>query len=256
MEDDVRRSVAFAFDAPKIAWFMAPTDWSWPYIVSKFVVEFGKAGTSAAAPDGRLDAPAFHRNAGPIWDAIGPFLAERAGHLLELGSGTGQHAATYATRTPRLTWWPSDIYASHLASIAAWRAQAGAPNLQAPQRIDLTDPGWTWIPGGPLAAILCINVVHISPWRVSENLITGAARFLAPEGRLFVYGPFMRDGQHTSPSNAAFDASLRAQNPEWGVRDADALSALAHHAGLALIDTVAMPANNLVLVFARAERHN
>ncbi|AXK84236.1 DUF938 domain-containing protein [Pseudolabrys taiwanensis] len=223
--------------------------------MSKFVVEFGKSGTPEPTPDGRLDAPAFHRNAAPIWGTIGGFLAERSGDLLEIGSGTGQHAATYTART-KLRWWPSDIYDSHLASIAAWRAQAGLANLQAPQRLDLTDPDWTWTPGGTLAAMLCINVLHISPWRVSENLLSGAARFLAPDGRLFVYGPFMRDGRHTAPSNAAFDASLRAENPEWGVRDLGALTDLAHAVGLTLADTIALPANNLVLVFARAERHN
>lgn len=221
--------------------------------MSKFVVEFGKQ-TPAAAPDGRLDAPAFHRNVEPIWGAIGGFLAGRTGDLLEIGSGTGQHAATYAARTPQLTWWPSDIYDSHLASIAAWRAHANLANLRAPQRIDLTAPDWTWIPGGTLAAMLCINVTHISPWRVSENLLAGAARFLAADGRLFVYGPFMTEGQFSAPSNATFDASLRAQNAEWGVRDVGALSEPAHNMGLTLTEVVSMPANNLVLVFTRAKR--
>lgn len=224
--------------------------------MSKFVVEFGKQGTPAATADGRLDAPAFHRNAEPIWDAIGGFLMRQTGDILEIGSGTGQHAATYAARTPQLTWWPSDIYESHLASIAAWRAEAGLPNLRAPQRIDLTAPDWTWVPGGTLAAMLCINVTHISAWRVSENLLAGAGRFLGPDGRLFVYGPFMHDGQHTAPSNAAFDASLRAQDPEWGVRDVGALEDVAHKVGLTLAETIAMPANNMVLVFARADRQN
>jgi hypothetical protein len=222
--------------------------------MSKFVIEFGKSGTPAAAPDGRLDAPAFHRNAEPIWDAIGDFLTRQTGDVLEIGSGTGQHASTYAARTPNLTWWPSDIYDSHLASIAAWRTYTGLTNLRAPQRVGLTTPNWTWTPGGRLAAMLCINVTHISPWAVSENLLTGAARFLSADGRLFVYGPFMRDGRHTSPSNAAFDASLRAENPAWGVRDVGALADVAHAVGLTLADIVSMPANNLVLVFARAGR--
>lgn len=223
--------------------------------MAKFVVEFGQQ-TPAATPDGRLDAPAFHRNVEPIWGAIGGFLAGRAGDILEIGSGTGQHAATYTARTPGLTWWPSDIYESHLASIAAWRSHVNLANLRAPQRIDLTAPDWTWTPGGTLCAMLCINVTHISPWRVSENLLAGAGRFLGPDGRLFVYGPFMRDGRHTAPSNAAFDASLRAQNAEWGVRDVGALAAVAHKVGLVLAETVPMPANNMVLVFARADRHN
>ena len=111
-------------------------------------------------------------------------------------------------------------------------------------------------PAAALAAMLCINVLHIAPWRVAQNLIAGAGRYLAADGRLFVYGPFMRSGQHTAPSNAEFDASLRAKNPEWGVRDLNDLEALAQDAGLTLAETVPMPANNLVLAFARAAQRN
>jgi hypothetical protein len=218
----------------------------------RFVVEFGKDGTPAA-DEGRLDAPAFHRNHEPIWATLAPFLAAKTGAVLELGSGTGQHVVTYAARTPALTWYPSDYQDSHLASIAAWRVHAGLPNVAAPQRIDLTDPAWRWTPGGALDAMLCINVLHISPWSVSQNLIAGAARHLGRDGRLFVYGPFKRDGAHTAPSNAEFDASLRARNPEWGVRDTRDLAALADAQGLRLAGIVPMPANNFILVFARRE---
>jgi hypothetical protein len=228
-------------------------------VMAEFVVEFGKSGTPPA-PDGRLDGPAFQRNHGAIWSAIAGFLSKQNGNVLELGSGTGQHIAEFARLAPDLTWWPSDIYPSHLASIAAWRRHAGLANLRAPQRIDLSDPGWTWMAdkqaGALLTAMLCINVLHISPWAVSQNLIAGAGRYLRDVGRLFVYGPFMRDGQHTAPSNAAFDASLRAENSAWGVRDVADLDALAHEAGLATAEIAPMPANNLVLVFARAVRHN
>lgn len=228
--------------------------------MTKFVVEFGKTGTAPPAPDGRLDAPAFHRNHEAIWSAIAGLLGGQTGDLLELGSGTGQHAVTYAARTPTLTWWPSDIYESHLTSIEAWRRDAGLANLRAPQRIDLTDPDWRWqgdgTPGAGLAAMICFNVVHISPWTVSQNLIAGAGRFLRADGKLILYGPFMRDGAHTAPSNAAFDASLKAQNPDWGVRDLRDLSALAAAAGLTLAETMPMPANNLVLVFARPAGQN
>lgn len=224
----------------------------------KFVVDFGSIGRPPDA-DGRLDGPAFHRNHDAIWSAIAPFLAE-AGDVLEVGSGTGQHACEFARRAPRLTWWPSDILPAHLASIAAWRGQAGLANLRAPQAIDLNDPDWTWqgerSAGGALAAILCINVLHISPWRVAQNLFAGAGRLLRPGGYLFIYGPFMRDGVHTAPSNECFDATLRAQDPEWGVRDTRDLTAIAGAAGLSLAETVAMPADNLVLVFARAQRQN
>jgi SAM-dependent methyltransferase len=176
--------------------------------------------------------------------------------VLELGSGTGQHIAEFARLAPDLTWWPSDIYPSHLASIEAWRRHAGLANLRVPQRIDLTDPAWSWTAdgqaGAALTAMLCINVLHIAPWRVAQNLIAGAGRLLREEGRLFAYGPFMRDGAHTAPSNAAFDASLRAENPDWGVRDLADLNALAQDAGLTAAEIVPMPANNLVLAFARS----
>jgi SAM-dependent methyltransferase len=225
----------------------------------KFVVEFATAGTPRH-PDGRLDSPAFHRNHEPIWSAMAPFLQGRDGEVLELGSGTGQHIVEFARRTPSLTWWPSDIYPSHLASISAWRAHADLANLRAPQRIDLADPDWTWRangkPGGALTAMLCINVLHISPWQVAQNLLAGAGRFLSDDGRLFVYGPFMREGRHTVPSNADFDASLRAENSAWGVRDTGDLQAAAQPAGLSLVDIAEMPANNLVLVFARGVRQN
>ena len=226
--------------------------------MTKFVVEFGKAG-KPPEPDGRLDAPAFHRNHDPIWSAIAAFFGQAKGDVLEIGSGTGQHAAAFARQAPDLTWWPSDIYPSHLASIDAWRRHAGLANLRAPQRIDLSDPNWTWAANGQtsgeLAAIVCINVLHISPWPVSQNLLSGARRLLRAGGRLFIYGPFMRDRRHTAPSNAQFDASLHAENSEWGVRDVGDLSRLAEKAGLTLAETVPMPANNLVLVFARAVRH-
>jgi SAM-dependent methyltransferase len=223
----------------------------------KFVVEFGKAG-APPAPDGRLHGPAFHRNHDAIWSAMAGFLSEQTGDVLELGSGTGQHSTAFAERSPHLTWWPSDIYPSHLASIEAWRRHAGLANLRAPQHIDLTDPAWSWTAdgqaGAALTAMLCINVLHISPWAVAQNLIAGAGRLLRDGGLLFVYGPFMRDGAHTAPSNAAFDASLRAENPDWGVRDIRDLSALAQAAGLTLNEIVPMPANNLVLAFARPVR--
>jgi hypothetical protein len=153
-----------------------------------------------------------------------------------------------------LTWWPSDIdNAAHVASIRAWRDFAGAANVRDPQAIDLMDKDWDVSgPPGTFAAMLAINLTHISPWPASENLIAGAGRWLTPGGRLFVYGPFMRDGAHTAPSNAQFDASLRAGNAAWGVRDIAALAALGEAAGVPLIETVAMPANNFTLMFERA----
>ena len=219
----------------------------------QFVVEFGNTGTPPA-PDGRLDAPAFHRNHEAIWSAIGGDLSEANGDLLELGSGTGQHAVTFAPRTPRLTWWPSDIYPNHLASIEAWRRSTGLANLRAPQRIDLMDADWKWVgdtAADRLTAILCCNVVHIAPWRVARNMMAGAGRMLHDGGRLFLYGPYKRGGEHTAPSNATFDASLRAHNPDWGVRDIGDVSALAQDNNLTAGEIIEMPANNLVLLFER-----
>jgi SAM-dependent methyltransferase len=225
----------------------------------KFIVEYGRDSNSPAA-DGRLDGPAYHRNHEPIWSAISSFLSGQSGDVLEIGSGTGQHATEFARRAPQLNWWPSDIYDSHLKSIAAWRAHSGLANIRAPQRIDLSNPHWTWTgdsgKGGALTAMLCVNVLHISPWSISQNLIAGAGRLLKEDGRLFVYGPFKRGGKHTAPSNAQFDATLRAENRQWGVRDVDDLNVSAQDAGLTAADIVPMPANNLVLAFVRTLRQN
>lgn len=223
--------------------------------MAEYVVEFGKDG-QPVEPDGRLDAPAFHRNHQPIRAVLEAFLDGKSGDVLEAGSGTGQHVVDFAGRFPQITWWPSDFNEAHLNSIAAWRAHAQLANIRAPLRIDLSDPAWC--PEmhdehgpGPLLAVFCANVIHIAPWRVAEGLIAGAARYLRSDGRLFLYGPFKRDGKHTAPSNAAFDASLRGNDPEWGVRDIADVTQLAEHSGLRLAEIVDMPANNLMLVFAR-----
>jgi hypothetical protein len=164
----------------------------------------------------------------------------------------------FARRTPDVTWWPSDLNEAHLKSIDAWRAHAGLVNIRPPLRIDLSDPAWCremHDGSGPakLLAVFCANVIHIAPWRVAEGLFAGAGRTLRADGRLFLYGPFKRDGKHTAVSNAVFDTSLRERDPEWGVRDIEALQELAANAGLELIETVEMPANNLTLVFARKQ---
>ncbi len=205
--------------------------------------------------DYRLDAPAFHRNHQPIWAELSAFLAGKVGDVLEIGSGTGQHVVAFAQQAPDITWWPIDIDAAYLRSIAAWRAHAGLANIRPPRRIDVADPGWAVDPAlelpSEVLAIFSANVIHIAPWEVAQGLVAGAAHLLRPDGRLFLYGPFKRDGRHTAESNAAFDASLRHQNAEWGVRDMTDVSDAAESAGLNLIETVAMPANNFILVFAR-----
>ncbi len=223
--------------------------------MAEYVVEFGKDGRSVE-PDGRLDAAAFHSNHRPIWAVLQKFLAGQSGDVLEAGSGTGQHVVHFARQTPDITWWPSDLNEQHLKSITAWCAHAQLPNVRPPMRIDLSDPAW-WPEmqdkSGPknLLAVFCANVIHIAPWRVAEGLFAGAGRALRVDGRLFLYGPFKRDGKHTALSNAVFDTSLREGNPEWGVRDIVDLEKLAASAGLALLETVDMPANNQILVFGR-----
>jgi Protein of unknown function (DUF938) len=226
--------------------------------VAEYVVEFGKDGRRVE-PDGRLDAAAFHRNHQAIAAVLQPYLAGKSGDVVETGSGTGQHVVDFADRFPDITWWPSDLNAQHLKSIAAWRAHAGLPNIRPPLRIDLSDP--TWCPEmhdgsgpGPLLAVFCANVIHIAPWRVAEGLVAGAGRYLRADGRLLLYGPFKRGGKHTAISNAVFDSSLRERDPEWGVREVEAVEQLADEAGLGLVEVSEMPANNLVLAFERRSR--
>jgi len=220
----------------------------------EYVVEFGNAGPPPES-DGRLDAAAFHRNHKPIWAVLADFLHGRAGHILEIGSGTGQHIVEFARKAPHISWWPSDLNEKHLRSIAAWRAHARLANVMAPVRLDLVEEGWRLRELGvptELLAIFCANVLHIAPWRVAQGLFSGAARYLTNDGRLFIYGPFMRDGRHTAASNAEFDASLRSANPEWGVRDTRDLETLAGSVNLKLAGIAEMPANNAILIFERA----
>jgi len=224
--------------------------------MAEYLVEFGKDGRRVE-PDGRLDAAAFHRNHAPIWAVLEKFLKGQTGDVLEAGSGTGQHVVYFAGRSPGITWWPGDLNEAHLKSIEAWRAHAGLKNIRPPLNIDLSDPAWCseMIDGrGPrhLLAVFCANVIHIAPWRVAEGLFEGSGRHLQSGGRLFLYGPFKRDGKHTAVSNAVFDTSLRDGNPAWGVRDIADLEKLAAQNGLALHETVDMPANHMILVFAKA----
>lgn len=225
--------------------------------MAEYVVEFGKDGRPVEL-DGRLDAPAFHRNHQAIRAVLQAFLAGKSGEAIEAGSGTGQHVVDFARHIPDVIWWPSDLNAQHLKSIEAWRTHAGLPNIRPPLRIDLSDP--QWCPAmrdgsgpGELLAVFCANVVHIAPWRVTEGLFAGAGCYLRADGRLFLYGPFKRDGKHTAVSNAVFDSSLRDRDAEWGVRDIADLERLAGNNGLVLKEIAEMPANNLVLVFGRSK---
>ncbi len=192
-------------------------------------------------------APAADRNAAPLLAVLREVLPAR-GDVLEIASGSGQHGVTFAQALPAITWQPTDADPAALASIAAWRDEAGLPNLRAPLALDVTG---AW-PRVHADAIVCINMIHIAPWATALALLDGAARLLAPGAPLVTYGPYRFAGVFTAPSNADFDRSLRGRDAAWGVRDVRDLAAEAEARGLALRRIVALPANNHVLVFARA----
>jgi len=197
----------------------------------------------------RRRAPAAERNRDAILTVLARVLPS-SGVVLEIASGTGQHALHCAAALPHMVWQPSDPDAAARDSIAAWRAHAGAANLNAPLAIDVTRNDWGI---GRVAAMVCINMIHIAPWEAAEALFRGAGERLDAGGVLYLYGPYRRNGAHTAPSNEAFDAQLRATDARWGVRDLEAVTALAEKAGFALVETVAMPANNFSLVFRKGE---
>lgn len=192
-------------------------------------------------------APAAGRNRDPILTVLRDRLP-RSAQVLEIGSGTGEHALWFSQALPEVTWQPTDHDEEALRSIAAWRGTAEPPNLRPPLRLDASADTW---PVTRADAVVSINVIHIAPWPVTTGLIAGAGRVLTPGGMLFLYGPFREGGAHTTASNAAFDAGLRARNPDWGVRDLDEITALATTAGFALSERIAMPSNNLSVVFRR-----
>ncbi len=198
-------------------------------------------------PPGALSSPAVARNRDFILAVLRRALPGR-GTVLEIASGSGEHAVHFAAALPQLSWQPTDPAPEARDSIAAYRAAAQLPNLLPPLALDATSPT---CPVTQADAMLGINMIHIAPWAAAEGLMTGAERLLPTGGVLFLYGPFREHGQHTAPSNAAFDESLRARNREWGVRDLDEVAALARRHGLALEERIAMPANNLSVVFRR-----
>lgn len=198
-----------------------------------------------------LSSPAAARNK----DLILGVLREAAptpGLVLEVASGTGEHAVHMARHLPHLTWQPSDPDETALASIAAWGRAEALPNLQSPVRLDASAPDH-W-PIREADAMVCINMVHISPWAATQGLFTGAARALPPGGLLFLYGPYLEDEVETAASNLAFDDSLKRRNPAWGLRRREDLEALGAEHGLALARRISMPANNLSLCFRRSGR--
>ena len=206
--------------------------------------------------DTRLFAPATERNRDPILAVLTRLLAPREGStgrngdVLEIASGTGQHVAWFAARLPDLRFQPSDPDPANRASIAAWVAEAAVGNVRTPLALDVTAETWPVV--HPVSAIMCINMIHIAPWAATDGLMRGAARWLAPGAPLHLYGPFMRAGRHTAPSNAAFDADLQARDARWGVRNLETVAEVARAHGLALDEVIEMPANNLSVVFRRS----
>jgi SAM-dependent methyltransferase len=202
------------------------------------------------ANDPRRDAPSARRNSAAILEVLHRILPP-TGTVLEIGSGTGQHAVAFAPALAPRRWLPSDPDPSQRASIAARIEDLEGIKPLPPRAIDAAAPVWDVGPDDGITAITSANVIHISPWAVCEGLIAGAGRLLPPGGVLHFYGPFKRGGVHTTDSNAAFDASLRAQNAEWGVRDMDEVARLAAGLGLVLDQTIDMPSNNFSVVFKR-----
>ena len=191
-------------------------------------------------------APATARNREPIREVLARELPI-AGTVLEIASGSGEHSMFFARAFPQLSWQPTDADVIAIASIAAWRVEDAPANLRAPILLDASAGAW---PELHADAVLCINMIHISPWQATLGLVAGAARVLAPGGLLYTYGPYVVDGE-TAASNREFDRSLRARDPRWGVRELRDVEAAAAERDLVLTDTVAMPANNLSLIFRR-----
>lgn len=194
-------------------------------------------------------APATARNSEPIAEVLGRELPA-TGLVLEIASGTGEHAVFFARHFPALDWQPSDPDRDALASVAAWRDEAGIANLRAPLELDARADQW---PVERADAVLCINMIHISPWEATEGLFAGAARLLAPDAPLITYGPYLEDAVETAPSNLAFHESLMARDPRWGLRKLADIDALAASHGFTRMVRYALPANNLALVFRRKE---
>ncbi len=205
--------------------------------------------------DSRKYAPATERNRQPILSVLERVLP-KAGTVLEIASGTGEHATFLAPRLSHLYWLPTEPDAESRASVAAWVQALPAENLLAPLALDVSQQPWPveaadFDLAEPITAIVNINMLHISAWAMCDHLMAGAQRVLPAGGVLYLYGPFKRDGKQTAPSNEAFDSMLRDRNPDWGIRDLEAVSAIAQQHSLSLEEVVPMPANNFSVVFRR-----
>lgn len=196
--------------------------------------------------DARGFSPSTARNREPILVALRRVLGEHA-RVLEIASGTGEHAVFAARAMPGVSWQPSDPDAASRDSIAAWTLHEGLTNVAPPLALDVRESDWGT--RGPFDALVAINMIHIAPWDATQGLFAGAARVLAPGGIVFLYGPYKRDGEHTAPSNEAFEQWLKARDPAFGVRDQGDVEREAARHGFSLREIVTMPANNLSLVF-------
>ena len=204
----------------------------------------GQRFYEAPVAGGRRSAPAALRNREPIAEVLGEWLPP-SGLVLEITSGTGEHAAYFAERLPALEWQPSDLHPDALASIGEWREAAARPNLRPPLVIDAASPDW---PIARADAILSINMVHISPWASALGLLGGAARLLPTGAPLILYGPWLKGDVPTAPSNLAFDTDLKRRDPAWGLRQVEDFAGAADECGLRLEETRSMPANNMMLL--------
>ncbi|MFC7049096.1 DUF938 domain-containing protein [Emcibacter nanhaiensis] len=201
----------------------------------------------------KLSSPAAARNRDPILDVLKVTLP-REGTVLEIASGTGEHAIHFTGSLTPLLWQPSDPDRACRHSIQGWWWDVQLNNILPPLNLDVRDDPWpveTTPPEQPITSIVCINMIHISPWEATESLMRGAGRILPKGGILYLYGPYKENGEHTAPSNEAFDRSLKERNPEWGVRNLEDVVAEAEKNGLTLLRTVDMPANNLSVIFEK-----
>ena len=200
--------------------------------------------------DARQYAPATQRNREPISEILSRVLVQKS-NILEIASGTGEHAVYFASRLKSCRWIPSDTNPISWESIVAWKQAEAVANLERPLPIDVTQANWQQqVAELNIDAIVNINMIHIAPWQACLGLMRGAG-LLPPGGVLYLYGPYKRNGEHTAPSNADFDRSLRARNPEWGVRDLEAVVEAAAAQNLKLQQVIEMPANNLSVIFSR-----
>lgn len=213
---------------------------------------------STTASTNARSSPSSLRNREPIAQVLQQYLRE-ASQVLEIASGTGEHAVYLSRKLKVAHWWPSDVNSDAIASINAWRDQAGTAAVHPATLLDVSRPLDETIQSileagatpPDFDAIVCINMVHISPWQATEGLMRTAGALLRHGGVLYLYGPYQRNGKHTAQSNTLFDADLRGRDPQWGVRALEDVCELATHQGLKLLDVVAMPANNLSVVLQK-----